>query len=62
VSGAGGQLRKGDIKRSDMTAAEFDQNRSFMLIEVSGDDLFFQAIARTGTVVDSGVLHRAPAR
>jgi len=45
-----------------MTAAEFDQDRSFMLIEVSGDDLFFQAIARTGTVVDSGELHRAPAR
>jgi hypothetical protein len=29
-----------------------------MLIEVSGDDLFFQAISRTGTTVDSGVVHR----
>jgi hypothetical protein len=43
-----------------MTAAEFDQDRSFMRVDVSGDDLFFQAISRTGTVVDSGVLHRQP--
>jgi len=43
-----------------MTAAEFDQDRSFMVVEVSGDDLFFQAISRTGGVVDSGVLHRQP--
>jgi predicted phosphodiesterase len=60
VSGAGGQLRKGDVKPSDLTAAEFDQDRSFMLVEVSGDDLFFQAISRSGTMVDSGVLHRQP--
>lgn len=24
VSGAGGQLRKGDVRRSDLTAAQFD--------------------------------------
>jgi 3',5'-cyclic AMP phosphodiesterase CpdA len=58
VSGAGGQLRKGDVRRSDLTAAQFDQDCSFMLIEVSGDDLFFQAISRTGTAVDAGVVHR----
>jgi 3',5'-cyclic AMP phosphodiesterase CpdA len=58
VSGAGGQLRKGDVRHSAMTAAQFDQDCSFMLIEVSGDDLFFQAISRTGTTVDSGVVRR----
>jgi len=58
VSGAGGQLRKGDVRRSDLTAARFDQDCSFMLIEVSGTELFFQAISRTGTTVDSGVVHR----
>jgi 3',5'-cyclic AMP phosphodiesterase CpdA len=64
VSGAGGQLRKGDVRRSDLTAAEFDQDRSFMLIEVSGDDLYFEAISRTGATVDSGIVHRptTPAR
>jgi 3',5'-cyclic AMP phosphodiesterase CpdA len=58
VSGAGGQLRKGDLKRSDMTAAAFDQDRSFMLVEVNGTDMTFQTISRTGTTVDSGVIHR----
>jgi hypothetical protein len=35
----------------------------FMIVEISGDDLFFQAISRTGETVDSGVVHRpgAPA-
>jgi calcineurin-like phosphoesterase family protein len=58
VSGAGGQLRKGDVRASALTAAQFDQDCSFMLMEVSNDDLFFEAVSRTGTVVDSGVIHR----
>jgi 3',5'-cyclic AMP phosphodiesterase CpdA len=58
VSGAAGQVRKGDLRRSETTAAAFDQDQSFMLIEVAGSDLSFQAISRTGKTVDSGVLHR----
>ena len=60
VSGAGGQLRKGDLKPSSDRAAGFDQDRSFMLNEVAGDDLFFQVISRTGRTVDRGVVHRQP--
>ena len=48
VSGSAGQLRKGDLKRSAMTAAGFDADQSFMINEIVGDDLFFQAISRTG--------------
>jgi 3',5'-cyclic AMP phosphodiesterase CpdA len=58
VSGAGGQLRKGDLHRSAITAAGFDQDRSFMLNEIAGDDLFFQVVSRTGETVDQGVIHR----
>jgi 3',5'-cyclic AMP phosphodiesterase CpdA len=58
VSGAGGQLRKGDLKRSEMTAAAFDQDQSFMVVEVVGAEMFFQAISRTGATVDSGVIRR----
>jgi hypothetical protein len=43
-----------------MTAAAFDQDQSFMLVEVEGADLSFQAVSRTGKTVDSGVLHREP--
>jgi 3',5'-cyclic AMP phosphodiesterase CpdA len=60
VSGAAGQVRKGDLRRSGMTAAAFDQDQSFMLVQIAGSELSFQAISRTGTVVDSGVLHREP--
>jgi predicted MPP superfamily phosphohydrolase len=58
VSGAAGELRQGDLKRSINTAAGFDQDRSFMLNEIAGNDLFFQVISRTGQTVDQGVIHR----
>ncbi len=61
VSGAGGRLRKGDLRTTDMTAKGFDSDNHFMIVEVSGDDLYFQAISRTGETVDSGVVHRAKA-
>jgi hypothetical protein len=57
VSGAGGELRRGNLKRSALTAAGFDEERSFMLNEIAGDDLF-QVISRTGGTVDQGVIHR----
>jgi predicted MPP superfamily phosphohydrolase len=58
VSGAGGELRKGDVKWSELTAAAFDQDRSFMLVEIDGRDLLFQVISRTGETVDSGAIKR----
>ena len=60
VSGSGGELRKGDVKPSALTAAYYDQDQSFMLVEVAGDDLYFEAVARSGAKVDSGVIHRQP--
>jgi predicted MPP superfamily phosphohydrolase len=60
VEGSGGQLRKGDIKRSAMTAASFDQDQTFMLVEIDGNSMVFQAISRTGRIVDSGVVRRRP--
>jgi len=57
VSGAGGKLREGDIKRnSPLTDKAFDRDLSFMLIEVADDQLYFQTLSRTGQTVDSGVL------
>ena len=58
VSGAAGQLRPGNMRRSSQTAASFDQDQSFMAVEISGTDMFFQAISRTGKTVDSGVIRR----
>jgi 3',5'-cyclic AMP phosphodiesterase CpdA len=58
VSGAAGQLRKGNMRPTDDTAAYFDQDQSFMLVEVVKDDMHFAAISRAGKTVDSGVIHR----
>jgi len=61
VNGSSGQLRPGDTRPSATTAAYFDRDQVFSLVEVDGDDLFFQAITRTGRTVDSGVIHRQTA-
>ena len=63
VSGAGGSLRKGDLRATELTASGFDRDYQFMVAEVTGDDLYFQAVSRTGETIDSGAVHRpgAPA-
>jgi len=60
VSGSGGELRRGDVRPSGLTAAYYDQDQSFMLVEVAGDEMFFEAVARSGAKVDSGVIRREP--
>ena len=60
VVGSSGELRKGDVHPTGMTAAYFDQDQAFSLVEVAGNDLFFEARSRTGRTVDSGVIHRQP--
>lgn len=62
VVGSGGQLRKGDLQKSDTSAAGFDQDQAFMLMEIVGDELHFQVISRTGATVDSGMIRRQPGR
>ena len=59
TEGAAGELRKGNLKKTTLTAVGYDQDRSFMLIEISGDELNFQTISRTGKTVDSGIIRRA---
>lgn len=58
VTGAGGRIRSGNIIRSNLTAAAFDTDLSFMLVEIAGDEMWFQVIARDGRTVDSGVVQR----
>ena len=60
VSGAGGKLRTGDINSSSpLTEKSYDRDLHFMLFEVAGDQMYFQAISRTGETIDSGVIARA---
>jgi len=58
TAGGAAKLRSGDTRKGPLTDQTFDTDRSFMLVEISGNDLYFQAISRTGKTVDKGVLHR----
>lgn len=62
VVGAGGQLRPGNIDRaSGITAKGFDTDTSFMVGEFINDEFVFQAISRTGQIIDSGIVSRRKA-
>jgi len=54
ISGAAGSLRANDMRPTPLTARGFDTDYSFMLVEISGDTLYYQAISRTGHSIDSG--------
>ena len=58
VEGASGQLRRGDLGKTAQTASGYDQDLSFMLVEISGDDMDFRTIARNGKTVDYGLIQR----
>jgi len=60
TSGAAGKLRENNIRRGPLTAAGFDDDMSFMLVEITDDKFYFQVISRAGKTVDSGELDRPP--
>jgi hypothetical protein len=61
TEGSSGQLRPGGLDRSSITAAGFDTDRAFLLVEIAGDQMYFECVSRTGQVVDSGVIQRQQA-
>src|SRR5262249_9203234 len=61
VCGSSGQLRRGNLdKRSPITAAGFDQDEAFLVVDVEAERMNYRAISRTGSVVDSGEIRRGP--
>jgi predicted phosphodiesterase len=59
VAGSAGKLRRGDLnRRSPFFEAGYDADLAFLVCEIQGDNMFFQAISRTGSIVDSGVVIR----
>jgi predicted phosphodiesterase len=59
VSGGAGSVRRGDFQPSNVSAAGFDEDLHFMLIEIRGDTMRFEAVTRTGAVVDAGSIEQA---
>jgi predicted phosphodiesterase len=60
VAGSGGELRRGNLRQTGLTEVGYDQDQVFLMVEISGDDLDFEAVSRIGKVVDSGSIHRNP--
>lgn len=58
VSGGGAKLNAGDARPGGVNDKLFDSDRSFMLVEVSGDLLYYQTISRTGATIDKGTIRR----
>jgi 3',5'-cyclic AMP phosphodiesterase CpdA len=56
VLGSSGQLRYHNLQPSDEIAKGFDTDRVFALMEIAGEELYFQTVSRTGETVDTGVL------
>jgi hypothetical protein len=50
VVGSGGELGRG------MTARRYDSDQAFLAVEIIGNQMFFNAISREGSIVDSGIL------
>ena len=60
VSGAAGKVRRGDVNRgSGITAASFDQDNHYMVIEIGDNQVNFEAISETGAIVDSGSIKQS---
>ncbi|MGH7560583.1 MAG: metallophosphoesterase family protein [Gemmatimonadales bacterium] len=62
VAGGSAKLRSGDVRPGEFTASSFARDRSFMLVEIAGDELHFQTISRSGATVDKGVILRKAAK
>jgi hypothetical protein len=59
VVGSSGQLRKGNIdKGTGFTAYANATEQAFLVAEISGDQLFFNAVSKSGKVIDAGVVER----
>ena len=59
TAGGSAKLRAGDITKTALTALGFDNDYSFMLVEITGDAMHFQTLTRGGRRVDSGSILKA---
>jgi predicted phosphodiesterase len=58
ITGSSAKLREGNITQTQLTAKGFDSAYTFMIVEIVGDDMYYQTMTDTGKTVDSGRVHR----
>lgn len=63
VLGNSGKLMTSDFRSDSGDRVKgFDTDLSFMLVEISGDQMYYQTISRTGETIDSGQISRVVAQ
>ena len=58
IIGSSAKLRKGDLRKSALTAFGNDAEYAFMIAEIVGDEMYFQTINDKGVTLDSGSIRR----
>ena len=59
VTGAGGKVRRNDINmRSPFRAMSFDEDNHYLQMEIEDQQISFQAITRSGSVIDRGTINQ----
>jgi hypothetical protein len=58
VVGSSGKLRRGNLDKTGFSDAANAMEQAFLVVEIDGDEMFFNAVSRTGKVIDSGVIVR----
>jgi 3',5'-cyclic AMP phosphodiesterase CpdA len=58
IIGSSAKRRTSDLQKSELTVYGNDSDYAFMLVEIVGDELYFQAINDKGTTIDTGSIRR----
>jgi len=58
ILGSSAKLRKGDLQKSPLTTFGNDTDYAFMLVEIVGDEMYFQTINGKGVTIDTGSVRR----
>ncbi len=56
--GSSAKLRKGDLRKTAMTAYGNDSDYAFMLVEIVGDEMYYQVVSDKGVTLDAGSVRR----
>jgi hypothetical protein len=59
IIGSSAKLRKGDLQKSALTVYGNDTDYAFMIVEIAGDEMYFQTINHRGQTLDAGSIRRA---
>jgi 3',5'-cyclic AMP phosphodiesterase CpdA len=59
ILGSSSKIRRGDLQKSNLTVYGNDSEYAFMLVEIDGDEMYFQAINASGKTIDTGSIRRA---